>query len=212
MKLLVRPLGIQPYETIWQAMRDFTDKRGPHTPDEIWLVEHPPVYTLGLNGDPAHLLHPPNEIPIVHTDRGGQVTYHGPGQLILYPLLDLKRNHLSVRQLVHELEGSVINLLNHYGIQGYARPDAPGVYVKDAKIASLGLKVRKGASYHGMALNWHMDLRPFEHINPCGLANQPMTQLCALLKPCPDRQTIWKQWVTRIINQLQLPIPEWEAT
>ena len=212
MTLLIRSLGLQPYEAIWQAMRDFTDQRSPETPDEIWLVEHPPVYTLGLNGDAAHILNTAASIPVVHTDRGGQVTYHGPGQLILYPLLDLKRNRLSVRQLVHTLEESMISLLGHYGIEAHARPDAPGVYVKDAKIASLGLKVRKGASYHGMALNWRMDLRPFTHINPCGLRQQPMTQLCDLLEPCPDRQTLWEQWVEQLARQLQLPDPIWQIT
>ncbi len=208
MNLLVRPLGLQPYGDIWQAMRYFTDRRTPQTPDELWLVEHPPVFTQGLNGDPAHLL-APGSIPVVQTDRGGQVTYHGPGQLILYPLLDLKRNGLTVRALVHGLEQSVINLLKGYGIEAVARPDAPGVYVAGAKIASLGLKVRRGCSYHGIALNVDMDLSPFERINPCGLQSQPMTQLKALVAPLPDRDLLAHQWVDGLCRTLGLPPAHW---
>ncbi|HIQ40338.1 MAG TPA: lipoyl(octanoyl) transferase LipB [Sulfurivirga caldicuralii] len=212
MSLLIRQLGLQPYESVWQAMRTFTHQRNPDTVDEIWLVEHPPVYTLGLKGNREHILTPSMEIPIVQTDRGGQVTYHGPGQLILYPMLDLKRHRISVRQLVHTLESTVINLLARYGIDAVARADAPGVYVNGSKIASLGLKVRKGASYHGIALNWRMDLRPFAHIHPCGLARQPMTQLCDLLTTCPSRAEIWRHWVEQLVVQLDLPEPTWVTT
>lgn len=212
MSLLIRPLGLQPYDQVWQAMRTFTDQRDPDTPDEIWLVEHPPVYTLGLNGSREHILTTYMDIPIVQTDRGGQVTYHGPGQLILYPLLNLKRHSITVRQLVHMLEESVINLLAHYGIEAFARADAPGVYVEGRKIASLGLKVRKGASYHGMALNWQMDLSPFERINPCGLAQQRMTQVCDLLDACPTQEEIWQKWVQQLVVQLKLPEPTWLTT
>ena len=210
MNPLVRPLGLQPYEAIWQAMRRFTDRRTPQTPDELWLVEHPSVFTQGLNGHPSHLL-TPGDIPVVQTDRGGQVTYHGPGQFILYPLLDLKRNGLTVRTLVHGLEQSVIDLLKGYGIEAVARPDAPGVYVAGAKIASLGLKVRRGCSYHGIALNVDMDLAPFKRINPCGLRAQPMTQLAELLEALPARETLWQEWVSHVCHTLGLPPAHWLA-
>jgi lipoyl(octanoyl) transferase len=177
--LVLKPLGLRDYQDTWQAMRDFTETRDEGTPDELWLLEHPPVYTLGLNGNPAHLLRETG-IPVVKTDRGGQVTYHGPGQLVAYLLADLKRNHLGVRSLVSLLENAVIGLLRQYGIPSAARPDAPGVYVDGRKIASVGLRVRRGCSYHGLSLNVDMDLAPFSAINPCGYAGLQVTSLAEL--------------------------------
>ncbi|GAB4170756.1 MAG: lipoyl(octanoyl) transferase LipB [Wenzhouxiangellaceae bacterium] len=176
-RVRVRWLGLQPYLPTWEAMRGFTDQRGPDTPDEIWLLEHPPVYTQGLAGKPEHVL-APGSIPVVQTDRGGQVTYHGPGQLVLYPLLDLERLGLGVRCLVDRLEQAVIDLLAEYGLAAERKTGAPGVYLAGAKIASIGLKVRRGCSYHGLAINVSNDLEPFSRINPCGYAGQPMTRLC----------------------------------
>jgi len=173
----VRRLGVnQLYESIVQAMRDFTRARVATTPDEIWLLEHSPVYSMGLNADASHLLSP-GEIPVVQSDRGGQVTYHGPGQLVMYTLIDLSRYKLGVREYVHLLEQQVIDLLAEYGIAGERRESAPGVYVDGAKIASLGLKVRQGRCYHGLSLNVDMDLTPFSFINPCGYAGLRVCQL-----------------------------------
>ena len=177
--LHLRYLGCQDYEQTRQAMRHLTETRDASTPDELWLLEHPPVYTLGLNGDTAHLLQP-TAIPVIHTDRGGQITYHGPGQLIAYPLLDLKRNRLGVRELVTALEQAVVVLLKQYGIRGEARREAPGVYVENRKIASLGLRVRRGCAYHGLSLNVNPDLAPFAAINPCGYPGLEVTSLAAL--------------------------------
>ena len=177
--VLVRYLGEQPYTPCWEAMQAFTARRDDDTPDEIWLLQHPPVFTQGLNGKAEHLLNP-GSIPVVPVDRGGQVTYHAPGQLIVYLLLDLRRLRIGVRQLVSAMEQAVIALLATYGIEACARNDAPGVYVDDAKIASLGLRVRHGRCYHGLALNVDMDLEPFSRINPCGLHNQAVTQLADL--------------------------------
>ncbi len=167
------------YETLWHAMRDFTDARDEKTPDACWVVEHQPVYTQGQNGKAEHILNPQN-IPVVKTDRGGQVTYHGPGQLVIYVLFELKRYGLGVRQLVNLLENSVVALLADHQIKAQARCDAPGVYVGDAKICSIGLRIRRGCSYHGLALNVDMDLSPFAGINPCGYEGMRMTQLKAL--------------------------------
>jgi len=163
-------------------MQTFTDSRTADTPDEIWLLEHEPVYTQGQAGKPEHLLHR-TDIPVVQSDRGGQITYHGPGQLIAYLLLDVRRKGLGVRELVTALEQAVIRLLAGYGIAAVAKPDAPGVYVNGAKIASLGLRIRRGCSFHGLALNVDMDLSPFLHINPCGYAGLAMTQCRALGGP-----------------------------
>lgn len=174
--LIVRRLGVAPYESTFAAMRDFTEQRDASAPDEIWLLQHPPVFTLGLTGKREHLLSPGNT-PIIETDRGGQVTYHGPGQVVLYPLLNLRRRNLGVRRLVTLLEQSVIALLASLQIPAQARPDAPGVYVNGRKIASLGLRVRRGCSYHGLSLNVAMDLSPFQRINPCGYAGLEVTQL-----------------------------------
>jgi lipoyl(octanoyl) transferase len=174
--LLVKELGLQPYGEIWQAMRDYTDTRDQHSTDQLWLLQHPAVFTLGQAGKRDHILNP-GEIPIVNSDRGGQVTYHGPGQLIAYLLLDLRRARLGVRGLVTQLESAVIRLLAQYGIQASASKDAPGVYIDGAKVASLGLRVRKGCSYHGLSLNIDMDLNPFTRINPCGYPGLQVTQL-----------------------------------
>jgi len=177
--LVWRRLGRQPYIPVWTAMRAFSAARNPDTPDELWLVEHPPVYTQGLNGKPEHLLHP-GDIPVVATDRGGQVTYHGPGQLVVYCLIDLTRAELGIRELVSALENAVIDLLAGYGVAAIARAEAPGVYVAGQKIASLGLRVRRGRAYHGLSLNVAMDLEPFSRINPCGYPGLGVTQLCDL--------------------------------
>lgn len=174
--LHVRWLGRIGYTDSWSAMRAFTDERGPETPDALWLLEHPPVFTQGLAGKAEHVL-AAGDIPVVRTDRGGQVTYHGPGQLVVYPLLDLDRLGLGVRCLVHELEETVIRQLADYGLNGERKDGAPGVYVEGAKIASIGLKVRRGCTYHGLAFNVDMDLAPFGRINPCGYAGQAMTRL-----------------------------------
>jgi len=172
-------LGRQDYVPLWHKMQKFTDERDATTPDEIWFCEHPPVFTLGLNASKEHLLNP-GEIPLVQVDRGGQVTYHGPGQLMIYPLIDLKRAGLGVRDLVTALEHCVIDLLGEYGFEAIARQDAPGVYVDARKIASVGLRIRRGASYHGMALNIDVDLEPFSRINPCGFSDLEVTDLRAL--------------------------------
>ena len=183
----VRRLGIRDYREIWQQMQDFTDNRDEHTPDEIWLVQHPAVFTQGQAGRPEHLLNPTN-IPIVQSDRGGQITYHGIGQQIMYVLIDIKRhkargNDLNVRQLVSSLEQSVIRTLSDYGIDAYTKADAPGVYINEKKICSLGLRIRKGCSFHGLALNINMDLSPFHNINPCGYAGLEMCQLADFIDP-----------------------------
>ncbi len=175
-KILVRHLGLQPYEPVSQAMHDFTDSRDDSTPDEIWLVEHLPVFTQGQAGKAEHLLMT-GDIPVIQSDRGGQVTYHGPGQQVMYVLLNLKRRKLGVRELVTLLEQTVVNTLAEYGINAHPRADAPGVYVGEMKICSLGLRIRKGCSFHGLALNINMDLAPFQRINPCGYAGMEMTQM-----------------------------------
>jgi lipoyl(octanoyl) transferase len=172
----VRHLGEVDYQQTWQKMQDFTNSRQQHTVDELWFLQHPPVYTLGKNGKAEHVLNPA-DIPVINSDRGGQVTYHGPGQIVVYTLLDLNRLKIGVRQLVTVIEQSIIELLAVYGVNSNARRDAPGVYVNDAKIAALGLRVRKGCSFHGLALNVDMDLEPFSRINPCGYEGLEITQL-----------------------------------
>ncbi|MCB1827228.1 MAG: lipoyl(octanoyl) transferase LipB [Coxiellaceae bacterium] len=164
------------YESTWEAMRDFTDQRDDNTPDELWLLEHPPVFTQGQAGKPEHILNP-NQIPVVQTDRGGQVTYHGPGQLVAYTLFDINRLGISTRPLVRTIEQVVIDCLAELQINAEAREDAPGIYVNDAKICSIGLRVRRGRSYHGIAFNIDMDLTPFSYINPCGYRGMRMTQV-----------------------------------
>ncbi len=174
---LLRDLGRVEYEPTWRAMQRFTETRDAHTRDEIWFLQHPPVFTLGLAGKAEHVL-APGDIPVIHIDRGGQVTYHGPGQLVVYPLLDLKRLKLGVRALVAGIENSVIDTLEGFGIAARAKREAPGVYTADErKVASLGLRVRRGCSYHGLAFNIVMDLEPFSRINPCGYVGLQMTQV-----------------------------------
>jgi lipoyl(octanoyl) transferase len=177
--LTIRNLGLQDYETSWQAMQRFTQERNADTPDELWIVEHFPVYTLGLSGKREHLLNTGN-IPVINSDRGGQVTYHGPGQLVIYSLLDIKRLNLGVRQLVTVLEQAMIGTLADNGIIAVSKADAPGVYVNDKKIGSIGLRIKKNCSYHGLSLNSDMDLSPFDHINTCGYSDLKVTQLSDL--------------------------------
>ena len=168
--------GLQDYILLWREMQDFTDKRDETTPDEIWFTEHPPVFTMGLNASDKHLL-APGDIPVVQVDRGGQVTYHGPGQLMIYPLIDLRRSKIGIRKLVTALELSVVDFVAEHGVSAAARPDAPGVYVENTKLASVGLRIRRGSSFHGMALNVDIDLEPFQRINPCGYEELEMTDL-----------------------------------
>lgn len=177
--IVVRSLGRQDYEPLWRNMQQFTDERDAESADELWFTEHQPVFTLGLNASREHLL-TPGDIPVVQVDRGGQVTFHGPGQLMIYPLIDLKRAKIGVRALVTGLERCVIDLLAGLGIDSIARKDAPGVYVAHRKVASVGLRIRRGASYHGMALNIDVDLEPFARINPCGCSDLEVTDLRAL--------------------------------
>jgi len=177
--MMVRWLGRVDYEPTWRAMQRFTDERTATAVDELWLLEHPPVFTLGMAADRSHVL-APGDIPVVQTDRGGQVTYHGPGQLVAYPLHDIRRRGLPVRTLVVQLEQVAIDLAAEHGIEAAGRRDAPGVYVQGRKLASLGLRVRRGASYHGLALNVDLDLEPFARINPCGMAGLGVTSLAEL--------------------------------
>jgi lipoyl(octanoyl) transferase len=177
--VIIRRLATADYLRTWRDMQAFTAARGEETEDEIWLCQHPPVFTQGLAGKPEHLLRDIG-IPVVKIDRGGQITYHGPGQLVAYLLLDLKRRNLGVKGLVHRIEQALIDLLGEYGIEAVRRPGAPGVYVGDAKIAALGLKIKNGCCYHGLSLNVAMDLAPFAAINPCGYEGLAVTQLSAL--------------------------------
>jgi lipoyl(octanoyl) transferase len=176
---IVRKLGLVDYEPTWRAMQRFTDQRGPDTPDELWFLEHPPVFTLGMNASRDHVI-APGDIPVVQIDRGGQVTYHGPGQLVVYPLVDLRRAGLGVRDIVTALERSVIDYAAGLGIVAECRRKAPGVYVGGRKLASVGIRVRRGASYHGVAINISADLEPFRRINPCGFPDLEMTRLADL--------------------------------
>lgn len=203
----IRWLGKQPYSPTWQAMRKFTDQRSPDTIDEIWLLEHEPVFTQGQNGKAEHLLNP-GAIPLVNTDRGGQITYHGPGQLMVYALIDLKRKKFHVRQLVTLLEQSVIDYLTIKSIPAKAKCEAPGVYVDDKKICSIGLRIRRGCSYHGIAFNINMDLTPFKQINPCGFAGLKMTQLSELIGPM-DVFTAGKQLANYLIKNLGYTSPHY---
>ncbi|MCY9851700.1 lipoyl(octanoyl) transferase LipB [Vibrio mediterranei] len=181
-QLVVRKLGRKDYEPVWKAMHEFTDNRTEQTRDEVWLVEHNPVFTQGQAGKAEHLLNT-GDIPVVQSDRGGQVTYHGPGQLVAYFLINLRRKKLGVRELVTHIEDLVIQTLKEYNIESAARPDAPGVYVDNKKVCSLGLRIRKGCSFHGLALNVNMDLTPFLRINPCGYAGMEMVQVSQLGGP-----------------------------
>ncbi|HAM18100.1 MAG TPA: octanoyltransferase, partial [Alteromonas macleodii] len=180
--VIVRQLGRQPYEPIFEAMKRFTDERDQNTQDEIWLVEHDAVFTQGQAGKAEHILMP-GDIPVIQVDRGGQVTYHGPGQQVIYLMLNIKRRKLGVRHLVTAMEEAVVGLLEKYGVTAYPKPDAPGVYVDEKKVCSLGLRIRNGCSFHGLALNVNMDLSPFQRINPCGYAGMEMIDTARLNGP-----------------------------
>lgn len=199
-KPLVKNLGLQSYSIIYNAMHQFTQQRDTDTQDEIWLVEHPAIFTQGKVGKAEHLLHQTN-IPVIQTDRGGQITYHAPGQQIMYILIDLKRLKMGIRDTVSALENSVINTLNDYHISAVAKPDAPGVYVNEQKICSLGLHIQHGCTLHGLALNVDMDLSPFNNINPCGYAGLKMTQVKAFLSDI-DPEEIRSKLVNYFIDQL----------
>jgi lipoyl(octanoyl) transferase len=201
-EIVVRELGRQVYEPVWRAMQEFTNTRTESSPDEIWFCEHERVFTLGLNTDPAHLL-APGDIPVIQIDRGGQVTYHGPGQLMVYPLIDLRRTGLGVRDLVTGLEQSVVDLAAEYGIAAASRCDAPGVYVDGIKLASIGLRIRRGASFHGMALNVDVDLEPFSRINPCGFQGLQLTDL-ARLGADSDLATVRDRLLPHLLGHLRL--------
>ena len=197
---IVRFLGRLPYQSTFERMQAFTNERTTETPDEVWVLEHEPVFTQGQAGKEEHLLNP-GDIPVVQVDRGGQVTYHGPGQLVIYLLLDLKRNSLGVRDLVTLMEEAVVELLASQGVKAAPKPDAPGVYVEGRKICSLGLRVRRGCSFHGLALNIDMDLEPFLRINPCGYAGLEMTQL-ALLTDRVEISQVAKQLVAILSRRI----------
>ncbi|HUO80159.1 MAG TPA: lipoyl(octanoyl) transferase LipB [Steroidobacteraceae bacterium] len=208
MSALARWLGRAAYVPTWRAMQRYTDARGPETPDELWCLEHPPVYTLGMNADPAHVL-AAGDVPVVRIDRGGQVTYHGPGQLVVYPLVDLRRRGLAVRSLVTALETALIALAADHGVAAVARRDAPGVYVGGRKLASIGLRIRRGASYHGLALNVAMDLKPYAGINPCGFEGLEVTDL-ARLGVALDLEAAARGLVPHLWRTLRLPgEPQW---
>ncbi|MGI9238075.1 MAG: lipoyl(octanoyl) transferase LipB [Woeseiaceae bacterium] len=200
--VITRFLGRQDYIPLWNGMRNFTDARSDTTSDEIWFTEHPPVFTMGLNASKEHLLAPGN-IPVVQIDRGGQVTFHGPGQLMVYPLLDLKRAGLGVRTLVTALEQSVVDLAAEYDIAAASRADAPGVYVDGDKLASVGLRIRRGCSFHGMALNVDIDLEPFSRINPCGYAELRMTDLRRLGSEY-ELENVWPKLLPHFLRHLGL--------
>jgi lipoyl(octanoyl) transferase len=195
--VIIRRLATADYLRTWRDMQAFTAARGDETDDEIWLCQHPPVFTQGLAGKPEHLLRDIG-VPVVKIDRGGQITYHGPGQLVAYLLLDLKRRNLGVKALVHRIEQALIDLLAEYGVEAARRPSAPGVYVGDAKIAALGLKIKNGCCYHGLSLNVAMDLAPFATINPCGYEGLAVTQLCDL---CEERSI--ERVGDRLVAQLE---------
>lgn len=199
--IIIKHLGRQPYEPVWRAMQEFTETRDANTPDEIWLLDHEPVYTQGQNGKPEHLLNPGN-IPVVQVDRGGQITYHGPGQLIAYVLIDVRRRKMGVRPLVSAIENATINYLAAQGITAAARDDAPGVYIGNSKIASLGLRIRRGCSFHGLSFNINMDLSPFRGINPCGLDNITMTQLADLNGP-DSVEAVQDVWVEHFLSLIE---------
>ena len=204
--LRIRKLGLADYQTVWDAMREFTDRRDASTPDEIWLLQHPRVFTQGQAGKAEHVL-APGDIPVIQVDRGGQVTYHGPGQIVGYLLIDLRRRRMGVRELVTGIENSIIAVLRQYGIAAAARPDAPGVYLmKDgqpgAKIAALGLRVRRGCTFHGLSLNIDMDMEPFGRINPCGFSGLKVAQLRDLVAQLPDIETVEEQLSAALCEHL----------
>lgn len=195
-------LGRVEYEPTWRAMQAQVDRRGSQDRDEIWFLEHPPIFTLGMNGKPEHVL-APGDIPVLNIDRGGQVTYHGPGQLVIYPLLDLRRLGLGVRELVVALEQAVIKTVAGWNIQAEGRRDAPGVYVDGRKLASIGLRIRRGCTYHGMAFNIAMDLEPFQRINPCGYRGLEVVDLKSLGGPSGLRE-VARELAPRLLAELRL--------
>ena len=198
MNLVLRRLpGLSDYQATWEAMQQFTRGRKTETPDELWVLQHPPIYTLGQAGKPEHLLQA-TEIPVLRVDRGGQITYHGPGQLLVYVLVDLRRRGLTVKGMVYRLEQAMLNLMAELGIAAQRKTGAPGIYVQEAKIGALGLRVQQGCTTHGLALNVNLDLSPFAHINPCGYARLPVTRLCDLGVTLP-----WEQLEALLIRQLQ---------
>ena len=201
--IVIRHLGLQDYATVYGAMCRFTELRDSDTNDEFWFLEHSALFTLGINGQRHNVLDA-GDIPVIQTDRGGQVTYHGPGQLVVYPLLDMRRAGLGLRQLVSGLENAVIALLRDYGIGAEIRSQAPGVYVRDAKIASLGLRIRRGCCYHGLALNVTTDLEPFHRINPCGFEGLQLTRIVDLGGPA-DMETVAGDLLQHLLNHLELP-------
>ena len=209
-RLYIRELGRSAYEGVWSDMKAFTEARTAETPDELWLVEHPPVFTLGQAGKEEHLLAPGN-IPVVRSDRGGQVTYHGPGQLVAYLMFDIRRLGIHVRDLVSGIEAAVIDLLRDYGIEAQARRDAPGVYVEDRKIAALGLRIRRGYSYHGLSLNVDMDLEPFSRINPCGYQGLEVTRLVDL-GVHEDLSQVASRLVNHVTGHFGYDVPLWQET
>ncbi len=196
--LNIRHRGLQPYSTIWEEMKNFTTQRDQNTSDELWLLEHPPVYTQGQAGKPEHVIDL-SSIPLIKTDRGGQITYHAPGQLIAYVLMDIKRQHIGIRTLVRQLEQVLILLLQHFKIAAQTRCGAPGVYVDEKKIASIGLRVKNGCTYHGIALNVAMDLTPFLGINPCGYKKLLMTQIQDFI-PGVNVDSVSKQFVEHFLT------------
>jgi lipoyl(octanoyl) transferase len=207
---ILRWLGRAEYEPTWRAMQRHVDACGPMTPDELWFLEHPPVFTMGMNARAEHLL-APGDIPVVNIDRGGQVTYHGPGQLVVYPLLDLTRLGLGVRELVEAIERAVAGTAAGWGIAAAGRRDAPGVYVDGRKLASIGLRIRRGHSYHGLALNVAMDLEPFRRINPCGYAGLEMIQLADLGAPS-DLRAVAAALAPRLLAELGLDLQSATST
>lgn len=204
----LRDLGRQPYEPVWRAMQAFTDARGADTPDELWLVEHDPVFTLGQAGKDEHVLMP-GDIPVIHVDRGGQVTYHGPGQIVLYPLLDLRRLKLGVREYVDRIEQAVIDTLAEWNIEGARRDGAPGVYVAGAKVMALGIRVRRGCTFHGLAFNIAMDLSPYQRINPCGYQGLQVTSVLDLGGPSGMEQ-VKPVLVAQLARQFSLTVEDAE--
>lgn len=197
----IKTLGMVDYAPTFEAMKQFNDQRTPDTEDELWLVEHPPVFTQGLAGKPEHLLFS-GSIPVVQIDRGGQITYHGPGQVVVYTMIDFKRRKTSVRAIVSALENAIIATLAEYGIASANDPARPGVYVGARKIASLGLRIKNGAVYHGLALNVNMDLAPFHQINPCGYAGLEMAQIADFVQPCPSWGEVAEKLAMHLVREL----------
>ena len=209
MRLRIRKLGLIDYQACWDAMRDFTETRGADTPDEIWLLQHPRVFTQGQAGKAEHVI-APGDIPVIQVDRGGQVTYHGPGQIVGYLLVDLRRRGIGIRELVNAIENAIIALLAQYGVDSFAKPEAPGVYLAGAqgtyrdgaKIAALGLRVRRGCTFHGLSLNIDMDLEPYARINPCGFSGLEVAQMRGLVDTVPTLDAVEEQLAQALCAQL----------